>query len=236
MIVHDQDDPTWVDHWLEEVEKILSLPEARHKKDCPKAVYKSPPPPLREHEVYLKDMMVVDCSNGLHAERLKPFLEKIEEKARARLSELEARDFVPKRDEYDVFLAHNSIDKPSICNIYDELIKHQIYPWLDVREINPGHFFQRDIQEAIDKCDTAAIFFGQNGLGVWQRDEIDVLHTECKKRQLNLIPVLLPGVTEIPFELKFLRERQFIDFEEGLDIETIMRLASAIHASPPKRY
>ena len=46
----------------------------------------------------------------------------------------------PKPESFDVFLCHNSEDKPEIRRIADDLIKQGIKPWLDEREIKPGDF------------------------------------------------------------------------------------------------
>ena len=43
---------------------------------------------------------------------------------------------------FDVFLCHNSEDKPEIHRIADDLIKQGIKPWLDEREIRPGELWQ----------------------------------------------------------------------------------------------
>lgn len=42
-----------------------------------------------------------------------------------------------KPESFDVFLCHNSEDKPEIRRIADDLLKRGIKPWLDEREIMP---------------------------------------------------------------------------------------------------
>ena len=67
--------------------------------------------------------------------------------------------------QFDVFLAHSSKDKPLIRQIYQKLTAQGIRPWLDEEGIAPGTKFQDEIQQAIGRIKTTAIFLGQGGLG-----------------------------------------------------------------------
>jgi hypothetical protein len=51
--------------------------------------------------------------------------------------------------QFDVFLAHSSKDKPLIRQIYRELKQRGLRPWLDEEEIVPGALFQDEIQRVI---------------------------------------------------------------------------------------
>jgi hypothetical protein len=93
--------------------------------------------------------------------------------------------------EFDGFLAHNSQDKPLIRRIYRQLKARGIKPWLDEKEIAPGAKFQDAIQLAINQSRVAAIFIGQEELGSWQAFELKVFITQCVKRDIPIIPVLL---------------------------------------------
>ena len=62
------------------------------------------------------------------------------------------------------------------------------------------------------KC--VAVFVGPSGIGPWQDVEVDDFLDECSKRDLPIIPVLLPGATKgdrIPI---FLKERTWVDFSK----------------------
>jgi TIR domain len=117
--------------------------------------------------------------------------------------------------EFDVFCAHNSHDKNQVEMIADKLKRRNIKSWIDKNQILGGQSFQTKIQEVIPKVKSAAIFFGESGLGNWQKEEIEFLLDECKHSNKSLIPVLLPGVKEIPRELGFIRQRNFVSFGEG---------------------
>jgi hypothetical protein len=122
-----------------------------------------------------------------------------------------------REDQFDVFLAHNTKDKPDILKINDYLLKKGIYSWIDVEQIPPGRWFQDVIQAIIPKIKSAAIFIGKHGIGRWQAVELRSFISQCVERDMPVIPVLLPGVTQMPDELVFLKELGFIQFEKSID-------------------
>ncbi|MBD1866143.1 GUN4 domain-containing protein [Cyanobacteria bacterium FACHB-471] len=120
---------------------------------------------------------------------------------------------------FDVFLAHSSKDKPLIQQIYRKLKDRGLKPWLDIEEIAPGTSFQDQIQQAIGQIKTAAVCIGQTGLGPWQTLELQVFISQCVERKIPVIPVLLPGVGEIPENLLFLRQYQAVVFRNDIEDE-----------------
>ncbi|MFE4108376.1 toll/interleukin-1 receptor domain-containing protein [Almyronema epifaneia] len=119
--------------------------------------------------------------------------------------------------EFDVFLAHNSLDKPLIQKIYDELQKRGIKPWLDEVEICPGDNFQFMIRKAIKAARTAAICIGQNELGKWQELETQTFVSLAVQQSVRIIPVLLPGVEKIPESAFALDNFHAVKFGETLN-------------------
>ncbi|MBN4003275.1 toll/interleukin-1 receptor domain-containing protein [Nostoc sp. LPT] len=117
--------------------------------------------------------------------------------------------------EFDVFCAHNSHDKIQVERIAGKLKRRDIKSWIDKDQILGGQSFQTKIQEAITNVKSAAIFIGESGLGNWQKEEIEFLLDECRQSNKPLIPVLLPGITEIPRDLGFIRQRNWVSFSEG---------------------
>jgi TIR domain len=118
---------------------------------------------------------------------------------------------------FDVFLAHNSQDKPLIRVVYRKLRSYGLNPWLDEEHIPPGTTFQDEIQEAITQVKSSAIFFGKSGLGRWQAFELKAFISQCIERKIPVIPVLLPGVSEIPDSLPFLREFHAVTFRDDIE-------------------
>ena len=115
-------------------------------------------------------------------------------------------------DKYDVFLCHNSEDKPEIRRIADELINLGIKPWLDEREITPGLLWQLALEEQISKIKSAAIFVGESGIGPWQNIEIRSFINEFVERQCPVIPVFLPSVRGTPNLPVLLKNFHSVDF------------------------
>ncbi|MFN6487945.1 MULTISPECIES: TIR domain-containing protein, partial [unclassified Nostoc] len=134
-------------------------------------------------------------------------------------------------NDFDVFLSHNSKDKPLIEAIANQLRQRGLNPWLDKQEILAGKSFQDAIQEGIQQAKSAAIFISLNGLGKWQLQELRSLNSRFVNEDLPLIPVLLPGVTEIPNDprLLFLKELNWVRFVDNVDEkEPLERLIEAI--------
>jgi nucleotide-binding universal stress UspA family protein len=129
---------------------------------------------------------------------------------------------------YDVFLAHNSQDKTFIRQIYQQLKTAGCDPWLDVEAILPGQIFQDEIQKAVQRIQAAAIFIGTNGLGRWEQVELRILISQCVDREIPVIPVLLPGVTDIPEDLLFLNQYQAVIFTSENDKDALTKLQRGI--------
>jgi hypothetical protein len=113
---------------------------------------------------------------------------------------------------FDVFLAHNSRDKDQVLRLSQELRLRGIHPWVDVEQIPPGRWFQDIIQSAVRTVKAAAIIIGTSGVGRWQALEMSAFVSRCIEQGIPLIPILLPGVAEIPNDLAFLRELNQVKF------------------------
>jgi len=120
---------------------------------------------------------------------------------------------------FDAFMAHNSVDKLAVQKIAAYLRKNGLTPWLDKEQIAPGRFFQDAIQEHLPRCKSALIFIGRAGVGRWQTVEIRSLMSRCVEQNIPIIPVLLPGAAEIPTELLFLKEVQWVKFRRNIKEE-----------------
>ncbi|MHC4478298.1 MAG: TIR domain-containing protein [Planctomycetota bacterium] len=132
-------------------------------------------------------------------------------------------------NDFDVFLCHNSEDQAAFKEIGERLKERAILAWLDIEQIPPGRWFQDVIQEAIPKVKSAAVVIGKKGLGRWEAVELRAFISECVERKLPVIPVLLPGVTELPKELVFLKEFSWIGFCKRVDeVEVLDALAWGI--------
>jgi hypothetical protein len=95
--------------------------------------------------------------------------------------------------DFDVFLCHNSRDKPQVVAIGEQLKERGILPWLDIWEIRPGMRWQKELRRAIKSVKTAAVIYGPSGAGPFQELEAETLIGEFIKRGKPIIPVILDG-------------------------------------------
>ena len=73
---------------------------------------------------------------------------------------------------YDVFLSHNSADKPSVEELARRLVEEGIQPWLDTWNLIPGAPLQEALEAALDRCAACAVFIGPSGTSPWQNEEM----------------------------------------------------------------
>ncbi|MEM6404047.1 MAG: GUN4 domain-containing protein [Cyanobacteria bacterium P01_D01_bin.116] len=125
----------------------------------------------------------------------------------------------PSDVQFDVFLCHNSKDKSEVKQIGQQLKQQGLKPWLDEWELRPGLSLMEQLEETIKKIKSknlksAAVFIGNNGLGRWQKKEIEVFLNLSTSNKYPLIPVLLstaPQGAESQFS-SFLTTNLWVDF------------------------
>jgi len=116
--------------------------------------------------------------------------------------------------KFDVFLCHNSQDKPAVIEIANQLKANNINPWLDKWHLRPGSSWQDSLEDQIDQIRTAAVFVGNSGLGPWQIEEIKAFLRAFVNRKCPVIPVLLPNAPKEPKLPVFLQGLMWVDFRE----------------------
>jgi len=131
--------------------------------------------------------------------------------------------------DFDVFLSHNSADKPAVEELAQRLSRDGMRPWLDKWNLIPGEPWQDAIERALQRCATCAVFIGTSGTGPWQNEEmraaIDRRVRESSSR-FRVIPVLLPGAerderTRLP---AFLVATTWVEFHHSLEDEEAFHL------------
>lgn len=136
----------------------------------------------------------------------------------------------------DAFLSYRSLDRPSVRKVYQYLKRRGLSPWFDEEEIVPGRVFSPELANAICEARTAVIFLSSEGLGSWQKRELGALISQSVKRDIPVIPTLLPGVEEIPQELAFLGLHSSVAFHDGIEDPTALsRLEWGITGRKPGR-
>ena len=118
---------------------------------------------------------------------------------------------------FDVFLCHNSQDKPAVRELAQNLKDLGLLAWIDEEQLLPGDVVQEKLERAIRRAGAVIVCIGPHGLGRWQQVEYHTVYERLidlsekdgdggfrTSDQLRVIPVLLPGaeVKQIPGFLK----------------------------------
>jgi hypothetical protein len=127
-------------------------------------------------------------------------------------------------DGFDVFLSHDSRDKPIVEEIAARLRARGVTAWLDKNELRPGMPWQEGLEAGVQASRAVAVFLGANGLGAWQEPEMRAFLDRSRKEKLPVIPVLLPGSHQESDLPLFLRAHTWVDLSHGLTDEDIERL------------
>ena len=136
-------------------------------------------------------------------------------------------------EEFDVFLSHNSRNKPQVRELADALEERGLKVWLDERELVPGRPWQDALEEVIRTAKSAAILVGADGMGPWEVAEMRGCLSEFVARQLPVIPVLLPGAPNQPDVPLFLAQLSWVDLRRGLSAAGLDRLEWGITGVKP---
>jgi hypothetical protein len=136
--------------------------------------------------------------------------------------------------QFDVFLAHNSQDKPQLIEIARHLKQNGLNPWLDKEQILGGDTILEKVFDGIRQSKTGAFFISPNGLGNFQENielytVINWFLTQQRKSQgFRVIPILLPGVTNVPDKIEYLAIWRWIQFTKSNDEEALDDLIRSI--------
>lgn len=139
--------------------------------------------------------------------------------------------------QYDVFLSHNSADKPAVEALAQRLVAAGFRPFLDRWHLIPGQPWQEALEQALDQSRTCVVFLGPNGVGPWENEEMRIaLDERTHSPDFRVIPVLLPA-TPLPERgrlPRFLSRLTWVDFREGLDdTDVFYRLTCGIRGIAP---
>jgi len=136
---------------------------------------------------------------------------------------------------FDVFLSHNSQDKPMVRQLAIALQERGLKVWLDEWELIPGRRWQEALEEIIQTTRTAAVLVGKDGLGPWEIPEMYACLSEFVNRRLPVIPVLLPGAPTKPKLPMFLHGFTWVDLRGGLTEDSLDRLEWGITSVKPSQ-
>lgn len=139
--------------------------------------------------------------------------------------------------EFDVFLSHNSKEKPTVKRIAEKLRCAGIKPWLDIWHLPDGGDWQTGLANGLRASSACAVFIGRHDVGDWQRLEQQFATDRmAKDRAFRVFLVLLPGLPD-PFDTgtlpPFLTLRNWVDLRKGIeDARAFQSLINAIKGVP----
>lgn len=139
-----------------------------------------------------------------------------------------------REDLFDVFLSHNSKDKPAVRELAQALKADGLKVWYDEWELVPGRPIQEALEAAMLRCRSAAVLVGADGFGPWEVPEMRGFLALAVERALPVIPVLLPGAPAKPVLPLFLKQFLWVDLRQGVAGENYDRMRWGITGVRPK--
>src|SRR5262245_34237526 len=129
---------------------------------------------------------------------------------------------------YEAFLSYNSQDRAAVHEVAGRLKGEGLTLYLEEWELTPGDEILPALAKGLRQSKTCVVFLGPNGLGPWQKQEIQAaLDKRARDEAFHVISVLLPG-TERPrrgdvAHLEFLINGSWVEFLQTLDDERAFR-------------
>jgi hypothetical protein len=108
-------------------------------------------------------------------------------------------------ERFDVFLCHNTQDKPVVRILNQALKNGGVKTWLDEEQIKLGELWQIRLEDQISSIAACPVIVGESGLGPWQDMERRAFINEFASRGCKVIPVLIgksAGPPQLPLFLK----------------------------------
>jgi len=93
--------------------------------------------------------------------------------------------------------------------------------------------WQASLQEAISDIKSVAVLIGREGLGPWQKLELETFLAHAIDRGVPIIPVLLPGAPDGTALPSFLQEFHYVDLRKGLSETNLYRFVWGITGTKP---
>jgi hypothetical protein len=125
-----------------------------------------------------------------------------------------------EKPKFDVFLSHNSTDKPWVSEFKGMLERKGLRVWLDKDEIRPGDLFAKALEHGISSSKAVAIIVSPESLASsWVEEEYyrALSLANSTRQNLRLIPILLRGA-DLP---AFLSSRHWIDCRQGAALDDV---------------
>ncbi len=134
---------------------------------------------------------------------------------------------------YDVFLCHNTDDKPAVRKLRDGLQARRVTTWFDEDQLVPGQPWLDELESAIDSIGAVAVCIGPNGFGDWHKNEMRTYINRFVRKGGGVIPVLLPEAAEVADLPTFLSGFTCVKLQSGFSDESLHPLICGIYGTAP---
>lgn len=120
---------------------------------------------------------------------------------------------------FDAFISYNSREQDLVEEIARRLDDDGITVWKDNWELIGGEKWIDALPDAIAGSRVFIAFVGQNGLGPWHKEEIDIgLSRAVRQRTFRVIPVALPSAPEKLNLPAYLDTRHIVNMRNNDDL------------------
>lgn len=141
--------------------------------------------------------------------------------------------------DFDVFLSHNSQDKPVIRELAKKLKDRDVSVWIDEEQFRPGLPWQEELDRIIKTCKSSMICIGAKGFGPWETPEMQALlsrfvNEKKEGKIVPVIPVLLPDAPEHATLPAILANMMWVDLRQGIDEAGLDKLEWGITGEKPE--
>jgi len=128
-----------------------------------------------------------------------------------------------------IFISYSRSDQDFAESIWKALADSGLPVWIDQQDIAAGTSFNKVIHSALDEASMMLVIVGENGLGRWQKAEVETAIKAAEdKPDLRVVPILLPHADESMLPLS-LRGRLAVDLRDAHSTNTqLMRLAAVL--------
>jgi hypothetical protein len=116
---------------------------------------------------------------------------------------------------YRVFMCYNDADKTEARELAHSLQSTNVSVWFDEEKLRPGSLWKADLEQGLHGVDAGVICVGANGIGPWQRIEIDALLHRLVADHIPVIPILLRSAPQKPNLPTFLNGLTWVDFRKA---------------------
>jgi len=143
------------------------------------------------------------------------------------------KEVTPARGDFDAFISYSSADRTTVQELKGLLVARKLTVWIDQEQLIPGRPFIPALENALQQTGSVVVVIGKSGIGPWQREEVQVALDNAVNLQRPVISVLLAGAPPPNRLDAFLKNRTWVDFQNGYSEEGIDRLVWGIKGQKP---